>query len=289
MSPISHFAALLIETATGRILVCGHRAGRERSIAEKMGKSVIAAQMYTVREFTQTPEDIASSLKKVRAIGYESVQLSGLGPIDSLELKKMLDGEGLSVCATHTSFDRMKDDIQAVIDYHHLLGCKYPAIGSMPGEYRHAGSYAEFVSDAAAVGERLLAAGLMFAYHNHSFELERVGGRTILEMIYADSDPRFVKAEIDTYWIQHGGGDPAAWIGRLEGRVPLVHLKDMTVVDKQPVMAEVGEGNLNWPAIIDACRKSGVEWYLVEQDICRRDPFESLAISFRNLKEMGVE
>jgi hypothetical protein len=31
-----------------------------------------------------------------------------------------------------------------------------------------------------------------------------------------------------------------------------------------------------------------VVWYLVEQDVCRRDPFESLAISLRNLKAMGL-
>jgi sugar phosphate isomerase/epimerase len=54
-------------------------------------------------------------------------------------------------------------------------------------------------------------------------------------------------------------------------------------------MMEVGEGNLDWPAILDAAREAGTEWYLVEQDTCQRDPFESLAISFRNLKAMGLD
>jgi len=68
----------------------------------------------------------------------------------------------------------------------------------------------------------------------------------------------------------------------------IVHFKDMTVVNGEPVMAEVGEGNLNWPRIIAACRETGVQWYAVEQDTCRRDPFESLGISLRNLKDMGL-
>ena len=56
--------------------------------------------------------------------------------------------------------------------------------------------------------------------------------------------------EIDTYWIQHGGGDPAAWIEKVAGRIPCVHLKDMAMgADGQQLMAEVGEGNLNWAAI----------------------------------------
>jgi len=127
-----------------------------------------------------------------------------------------------------------------------------------------------------------------FGYHTHSFELEKYGGRTGLQILYEESDPKYVKAEIDTYWIQHGGGDPAWWIEKLAGRIPRVHLKVMGIRDGKQIMAEVGEGNLNWPRILDACRKAGVEWYIVEQDTCERDPFESLAISLRNLKAMGI-
>jgi sugar phosphate isomerase/epimerase len=54
-------------------------------------------------------------------------------------------------------------------------------------------------------------------------------------------------------------------------------------------MAEIGEGNLDWPEILEACVEAGTEWYIVEQDTCQRDPFESLAISYRNLREMGLE
>ncbi len=57
----------------------------------------------------------------------------------------------------------------------------------------------------------------------------------------------------------------------------------------QPVMAEIGEGNLDWPGILAACREANVQWYAVEQDICPGDPFESLKISYQNLKQMGVE
>jgi len=60
------------------------------------------------------------------------------------------------------------------------------------------------------------------------------------------------------------------------------------VLDWETAMAEVGEGNLDWEEIIKASEEAGVEWYLVEQDVCRRDPFESLAISFRNLNRMGI-
>lgn len=253
-----------------------------------MPSSVIAATLYTVRQFTQTPRELAQTLKKVKSIGYEAVQLSALGPIEPKELRKMLDTEGLMVAATHTDYYRLRDKPDEVIDEHHLLGCKYVAIGSIPEEYRCLEGYSRFAEEASKVAAKLREGGLVFSYHNHSFELERFGERTGLEILYSGSDSDLFTSEIDTYWIQHGGGDPAWWIRKLQGRAPLVHLKDMTVEEGRPIFAEVGEGNLNWPSILEACKDAGVVWYIVEQDVCQRDPFESLALSLSNLRAMGL-
>ena len=253
-----------------------------------MATSQLAAQLYTVRDFTNTPADIATTMKKVNQLGYDAVQCSALGAIDAHELKRIVDGEGLTICATHTDYERMRDEPQAVIDEHNLWGCKHAAIGGLPQKYRSAEGYARFAKEASEVAKRLAEGGLTFSYHNHSFELERFNGRTGLEILYEDSDPKYFNSELDTYWIQHGGGDPAAWIRKLKGRADIVHLKDMAMDGRTQLFAEVGEGNLNWPAILDACKEAGVEWYIVEQDTCQRDPFESLGISLRNLKEMGL-
>lgn len=253
-----------------------------------MSHTCIAAQLYTLRDFLKTPSDIATSLKKVAALGYRSVQLSAVGPMDPKELRRILDGEGLSVCANHVNFPELRDDLDRIVEEQAIYGCKYVAIGSIPNEYRNGEGYARFAVEASEVARRMKERGLVFGYHNHSFELEKYGGVTALEILYRDSDPEAFTAEIDTYWIQHGGGDPAAWIRRVAGRSPVVHFKDMAVVDGKPVMAEVGEGNLNWPAILDACKAAGVEWYIIEQDFCLRDPFESLGISLRNVQAMGL-
>ena len=253
-----------------------------------MAASQLAAQLYTVRDFTNTPADIATTMKKVKQLGYDAVQCSALGVIDAHELKRIVDGEGLTICATHTDYDRMRDEPQAVIDEHNLWGCKHAAIGGLPQEYRSAEGYARFAKEASEVGKRLAEGGLTFSYHNHSFELEKFNGRTGLELLYEESDPKYFNSELDTYWIQHGGGDPAAWIRKLKGRANIIHLKDMAMDGRTQLFAEVGEGNLNWSAILDACKEADVEWYIIEQDTCQRDPFESLGISLRNLKEMGL-
>ena len=252
-----------------------------------MTRSKLAATLYTLRAYTNAPWDITRTLKKVRSIGYESVQLSGLGPIDPNELKTILGGEGLSVCATHVSYERLEKELDVVVEEHRLWGCGHIAIGSLPEAYRDGGGFSRFAKEAHEVAGQLKKAGITFSYHNHNWELERIDGRTGLDILVEESDPSLC-FEIDTYWIQAGGGDPAYWIRRVKDRAPLVHLKDMTVSERKPVMAEVGEGNLNWAGILEACSEAKVEWYIVEQDWCERDPFESIAISYRNLTGMGL-
>jgi len=250
--------------------------------------TTIAAQMYTLREFTKTPADIAATLRKVKKLGYDAVQVSAFGKIDPKELAGILSGEGLTCCATHVSLEQLRDETARVIDEHKLWGCKYTAIGGFFPKNPRPADWPEFARGFNAVVEKYRGSGIRVGYHNHSHELVRFDGKTGLQILL-DKFSAEIWMEIDTYWIQHGGGDPAAWIEKVSGRIPCVHLKDMAIgADGTQLMAEVGEGNLNWPSILSACRKAGVEWYIIEQDICQRDPFESLGISLRNAKEMGL-
>ena len=57
---------------------------------------------------------------------------------------------------------------------------------------------------------------------------------------------------------------------------------------REQVMAEVGEGNMNWNAIEEACKVAGSEWYVVEQDTCAGDPFVSIEISLKNMRAMDL-
>lgn len=252
-----------------------------------MKESCIAAQLYTLRDMLKTPLEIAATLKKVKQIGYDAVQVSGMGKIDPAELAAILDGEGLTCCATHISLDLMRGNPGQVIEQHKLWRCQYTAIGSFKAESKE--EWLKFAADYNAIAGQYEKSGLQIGYHNHSHELAHYDGTSALQLLI-DHLNASVWMEIDTYWIVHGGGDPIQWIGKVAGRIPCVHLKDMAVTaERAQLMAEVGEGNLNWPGILSACKKAGVKWYIVEQDICQRDPLESLEISSRNLKEMGME
>ena len=77
-----------------------------------MPVSPIAAQLYTLREFTKTPPDIAATLKRVRKIGYESVQLSALGKIDAGELANSPNRTGQA--GSLMSVDRGRPEVSAI-------------------------------------------------------------------------------------------------------------------------------------------------------------------------------
>lgn len=251
----------------------------------------LAAQLYTVRDFTTTAEGFADVLRMCHAIGYEGVQLSAVGcmngdspEVDATRARQLLDENGLVCCATHRPWEALRDKTDEEIAFHQMLGCDYVAIGGLWGYGQDGAAYRRFLEEAAPVIAKLKDAGISFGYHNHSHEFIRdeVTGKPCYEiLIDAQAD---LMLEIDTYWIAHAGADPAALLLRCAGRVPVIHVKDMEVVAKDgPVMAPVGEGNLNWTAILPAAEEAGVEWLVVEQDVCRRDPFDCLNASFEFL------
>lgn len=250
-----------------------------------MAKALIGAQLYTAREFCKTPADLARTCARVKAMGYDGVQVSGVGPIEPVELKKILDGEGLACAATHISLDRMEQETAKVIEEHRLWGCAYTAIGGFfPKEEWSLALWQGFVERYNALALKFQGSGLSLGYHNHSHELAPAGGVRPLDLLIERLD-RSIWMEIDTYWIAHGGSDPAATIDRVAGRIPCVHFKDMTITPKrEQKMTEIGDGNLNWPRIIDACRRAGVEWYLVERDSGDLNALDSLQRSLENMR-----
>lgn len=175
-----------------------------------------------------------------------------------------------------------------MIEDHRLWNCSYTAIGGFFPADPTIDTWKNFAQSYNSIAQNFRNSGLSIGYHNHSHELAKFNGQTAMQLLLDQLDPS-IWFEIDTYWITHGGGDPAAWIRKVKGRIPCVHLKDMGVKNsREQFMMEVGEGNLNWSEILKACREAAVRWYIVEQDTCYRDPFDSLETSLKNLEGMDI-
>ena len=266
-------------------------------------KPQLAVQTYTIRDYTKTAAGLAQSLAKIAALGYSAAQLSAVGAmsgetpeVSPEQARRLLDDNGLKCIATHRSWEGLAQDTEREIDFHRALGCDFAAIGSLPGAYQSQGEagYRAFVRDSAPTIARLQDAGIRFGYHNHAGEFERIAygqngsPRTFFDIFVEEGGPEFL-LELDLYWVSHAGLNPERLVERCRGRIPVIHVKDKEMAGSEPVMAPVGEGNLDWAHLLPACAAAGVEWYTVEQDTCRRDPFDCLRSSLEFLRRSEEE
>ncbi len=264
-------------------------------MAAKKSKPVIAAQLYTVREFMKTPADMAKTLKRIKKIGYDAAQISGNGPIDAADLRALMLDAGVTPIGTHVSLEDFRSNLDEAIADCKAWGTTYVAIPWLSHKACDtAAAWRKLFAEFERYAKRLDKEGLILQYHNHMFEFEKFGirngkgGRTILDMLF--SGTKRLQSELDVGWVVRGGHDPIAWIDRLKGRLDQVHLKDWGVKDNEPVWRAIGEGGIDWAAVLKACKRAGTKHYIVEQDSCpiTNDPFRSLKISRDNLRDLGL-
>ena len=254
----------------------------------------IGAQLYTVRQACTTLEGLSESLKKVADIGYTSVQLSGVCAYEADWMDAQLKACGLSADITHFDYNRIINDTAATIAFHDRMGCRYIGIGSLPGIFSKESTPTDLearIDELTPAIKAIYASGNhKFMYHNHNREFARFGEQNFLELLCDRFTPDELGITLDTYWVQAGGADPAQWLHRLTGRVNCVHFKDMSfsLSDGAVRMAPIGEGNMNYDAILAACVDARVEYAYIEQDNCYdEDPFDCLRKSYAFLASKG--
>ncbi|HHT95370.1 MAG TPA: sugar phosphate isomerase/epimerase [Clostridia bacterium] len=250
----------------------------------------LAAQLYTLREYTQTETDYYNTCVKVKNMGYSSVQLSGAGPMEAKTVKSISDELNLPVTATHIPHTMFVNELDKVIQNHKIMGCKYVGLGYMPKEYwESVSTLNEFITTYSKVAKALDKEGLRFVYHNHHFEFFKFKGKTMMDIILENTPSCFFFLP-DTYWIQAAGANPVYWIKKLKGRGDYIHFKDMGIgSDYKTTFVPVGQGNLDWQSIIEACRYAEVKYIAVEQDTCEGSPFDALKASYDYLSSMGLK
>ena len=167
------------------------------------------------------------------------------------------------------------------------VGTRDVIIPAMPAPLRdNEEGYRKLADAMNRIGARCQALGARLSYHNHGFEFATFNGQRGIDLMLGRCDPNLVAFEPDVYWIKVGGADPVAYIQRYTGRVPLIHLKDMTA-GPTPTYAEIGEGIIDFRPIFAASEASGAEYYIVEQDFCARPALESAKVSLGHLKAWG--
>lgn len=249
----------------------------------------LGVQLYTLRSKIQNFEDTEATFKFLRDLGCNVIQISGIGPLTPEERAGLVKRYDMDVCVTHTSYDRMKTDLDAVINEHRMMGCDCLGIGSMPFQYQGSlEGVRAFISEASEIAGHMKANGCRFAYHNHAFEYEKIdGGRTVMDMLLEETDPDAFFFIPDLAWMHIAGVDPAGELEKMKGRVKVVHFKDYKVDDEMNVFTEIGGGLMDFDNLYKACERLTVPYIVYEQDNGFDDPLEATRVSFDSLKAVA--
>lgn len=248
-----------------------------------MDKKKIAAQMYSVRaEFAADP---AYTFKTLKEIGFEAIQLDGMRGHETREIKALVDQYGFAIAGMHIKHQRFFDDIDGILAESLLFGCKTIYDKYIDDEDQQTAGYQKTKERLLQVQKDFGPLDFRVGLHCPEYDFnQQVAGRQILDYL---TDPVYgtgIYAEPDTYWISVAGKDPLTEFQKYSGRAPIVHLKDylpgFAPEDMANNLTELGQGAVDFPAILNWGEQNGVEYYCIEQDYSKIGIFHSLAQSF---------
>lgn len=256
-----------------------------------MSNIKLGVQLYTLRDYCQNADDFENTLKFLNEIGCNVIQISAIGDIDPVVVGELVKKYNMEVCVTHKPYDRMKNDLAALIHEHDLIDCKNIGIGAMPGNIHETyEGVSGFIAKCNEIGAKMKEQGKQLCYHNHAFEFEVYDGERTFERLINETTADTLHFIPDTYWMQVGGVNPAEYLKKLAGRVEVCHFKDMRIVNNTQRFAECGTGNIDLGACYRACKEIGVKYIVIEQDLCyETDVFEAVKIGFEGLKRIAAE
>lgn len=252
-------------------------------------KGPLGVQLYSFRD--ALPQDVPGTLARVRQLGFQEVELAGTYGMTPQAFRAELDRAGLDATSMHAGYERLRDSLQVVLDEAKVLGAEYVGVAWIP----HEGEFTEATARQTAAdfnrwGQAAREQGLQFFYHNHGYEFRPMpNGSTPFDVLVSETDAQNVKFEMDVLWTVHPGADPVALLRKYPDRWRLMHIKDLKpgikgdYTGSTPAENEaiIGQGQANWPAILQAAQEVGVERFYIEDETS--DPFTNVAASLRYL------
>lgn len=268
---LSGGAALSVLALSG----CG-RGGAGAKAARPIG-----IQLYTVR--AEMAKDVPGTLKQIADIGYKEVEFHDYFGTAPAEIKKMVADLGMTAPSVHLNALEMRENPEPLLAAAKEAGHDFALIAWLPPEERQTiDQYKAWTDVYNSLGEQCRDIGLRFAYHNHNFEFAPIDGVVPYDVVLERTDPSLVQFELDFYWVEKAGAKIEDVLAKAPGRFPLCHIKDM---DSSGEMADVGDGIIDFAAILSNKAISNFEHYYVERDDAPA-PFDSAKASFIGLEHI---
>jgi len=261
-------------------------------------KYKMGLQLFTVRE--PLSKDVAGTIKKIAAIGYEDCETYGYDPqqgqyygLKASAFKQLLEDNNMITTSGHYDFtkffdkpaDAMMRYVDQCIEGAHVLGQRYLTWPWLDPAFRTLENFRLLTGKLNTIGERVNKAGLGFAYHNHDFEFTDHGGENGYAIIMRETDPALVKLQMDLYWIMHSSKlSPSALFHLQPGRFVMWHIKDMDKISRD--YSELGNGSIDFRVILPEASRAGLQYYYIEQGgNFAKNPMQSITDSAAYFKK----
>lgn len=233
-------------------------------------------QLYSIRHQLESA-GFSAVFAKLGEIGYTGVEFAGYGGLSASEMKTLLEQNKLRSVGAHIGLERMEKALDEELAYHKTLGTTTIVVPSAP--FADLEEIAATAARLNALAPIITANGFRFAYHNHGAEFERHEGRFRIERLI-EAAPE-AEIQLDVFWASKKGCDCEAFILRHAPRVTSLHIKQM---DKDGECVDLGDGVLDFKALIETGRQNGVTEFIHEQETFSGDPFEGLAKGFKHIQ-----
>jgi sugar phosphate isomerase/epimerase len=236
-------------------------------------KGPLAVQLWSFRN--DFMNDVPGTLKRVRELGFREVELAGYYGLTARQFGAELEKAGLKAVSMHIEYEVARDRLDAVIQDAKILGVRYVGVPWIKSPFTRNDCLAA-IQVFNQAGRKLAANGLKFFYHIHGYEFvpDEGGKGTLFDLMMTKTNPRFVSMQLDTFHVAYPGQDPVKIMRQYPGRFSSLHLKDIrkdVVGDNSGDFKDedgrpMGEGRIDWPAVLKAARKEGVRCYIIEDE-----------------------
>lgn len=252
----------------------------------------LGAQVYSVRNYIQNPEDYGNTLKQLKALGYDTVQHAGPDIADPYLLRDLTQQAGLEQVCPNINAAPLLKNAEKVIECVRVLGCDSIMLPYVPSNAMV--TLEGFLSGWAPLEahlRKLQEAGIKLCYHNHAFDIAPMsdyGGSFVDYLLENRPDWQFI---LDVAWTQYAGADTLAYMEKIGNRMNCIHFKDYTPAinsQNKPVFCACGNGVVTLDIYAQKVKELGFEHVIVEQDNAQDypDPFGQMRQSATCLRRL---
>jgi len=249
----------------------------QAALAQSRRVENVGLQLYSLR--TEMAQDFEGTLGKLAELGFKEMEFAGYFDKSPAEVRRILDGLGMSSPAAHINLNAIRNNLQAEIETAATLGQKYIVVPSVPGDERSLDDYERHADTLNKAGEACKEVGIMMGYHNHDFEFEMQGDKMGYDSLLNLAEPELVSFEMDLFWIVVGGQNPVSYFQNYPGRFSMLHVKDRAADGS---MVDVGRGTIDFAELFSYVETAGFEHYFIEHDN-PDDGINSIAYSYNTV------